>query len=519
MNKGMLPAAAGGRPSLIRHLIGLYGSDTAFRGLVDFTAIGLVVLLFLGHLNVPMPNWSRSPSQPTTKTADNKPATPSTPPSKPDERSHPSVVTPSVPSTPPVATPAPQPPAVAFNFPERISNPKLGFSPIFDIDETAFRSSAAADQPRLAAAVGAVRAQQFAAIPLILEKANVADPNVAFMRGIAAIAAQTEDGNKAAVQAWRAAAEAGQRQAAIELARIETYAPPGVAKNDRARQVIEEAAATGNREAQRLAGIAHLSGQFGLDPAKARDLLGRSAQAGDIEAMLYYAFVLGWAVGGPADQAKAEEFLRRAAANGLTTAQDTLGIFLLQRFNKKLIDDPREGIDLLQKAIDSGYSLRALRALALFYGAQTQPPWNDKSNVYRLARLCSGVADGWCQAENGWVYQYGIGTNRDQVKAFAHYQIAADLHNASASKSLETLSRQISLADRTAAVELAKKIHGGLRPIPAVWDVQYPTVPPPAWPWNVAEEPPARVPTPAPTPAPAVPHATTVTPLPVMPLR
>jgi TPR repeat protein len=555
MTNGMLPAAAGGRPSFIRHMIGLYRGDAAFRGVVDFTAIGVIVLLFLGNLNFLIPNWQQPSQPPTPKVAETKPAetkpadtkpadtkpadtrtadtkTADTKPVETKQAETKPAISPSTTQSKtqpsPSPAPAPTPAIVAFNFPDAVSNPKLSSSRIFDLDEAVFRTSAAVDQPRLAAAARAIRTQQFAAVPDLLAAANAADPNVAFMRGIAAITAGSEEGNKSAEQFWRAAADAGHRQAALELARIRIYAPPGVAKDrDRGFRTIEGAAAAGDRRALRLAGIAYLSGEFGLDPAKARDYLGRAAQAGDLEAMLHYAFVLGWAIGGPADQAQAEEFVRRAAINGLTGAQETLGVFLLQRFNKKLIDDPAEGIDLLQKAVDSGYSLRALRALALFYGVQKEPPWNDKSRIFQLARLCSGIADGWCQAESGWVFQYGIGTARDLAKAFAHYQVAADLGYASAKKSLDAMGPQVSAADKAAAGEFAQKLRVGLKPVPEIWEVQYPGLPPPAWRWVAVDESPAPkpvvVPTPTPAPAlapvPSVQPAPTVTPLPVMPLR
>jgi TPR repeat protein len=387
---------------------------------------------------------------------------------------------------------------VAIPFPKVVSNPTLGPVRIFDIDEAAFRSSAAADHPRLAAALRAARAQAFEQIAGLLAPANAADPNVAFLRGIGLIASGTEENNKAAEQAWRAAADAGHHKAALHLARLHIYAPPGIIRNvEQGRRVIEEAAAAGDREAQRMAGIAYLSGQFGVNPGKARDLLRQAAQAGDVGAMLFYSFTLGWAIGGPADQSEAVDFLRRAAAGGLTLAQQTLGIFLLDEYKQKVIDDPREALEWLERAAKSGYSLGALRALALFLGDQSQAPWNDKAKLYELVRLCSGVNDGWCQAENGWVFHHGVGTERDLVKAFAHYQVSIELGFAGSAKSIEGPSQQLSSADKAAAVELSQKIRAALKPIPTIWDLQYVGIVPPRSRWNAAAD---SAPTQAPSP-------------------
>jgi uncharacterized protein len=487
MSNGMLATTAAARPSLLRHLVGLYRSDAAFRGVTDFTVVGVVVLVFLQffptkdgkHAAAPqVASQNAAKTTPSTTTSTSTPSNTQSPQRKADETPKPSQ-----PETPKLV------PKVAIQFPQSVSNPALGFTRIFDIDQTAFRSSAPADQPRLAAAVRATRTQQFGEIASILVDANGADPNVAFMRGIGLIAANNTDGNKSAEQLWRTASAAGQRQAALELARIEVYGPSGVTKSiEEGKRAIENAAASGNRVAQRMAGIAYLSGQFGgLNPAKGRDYLRQAAQAGDAQAMLYYSFTLGWAVGGPADQAAAEDFLRRAAAEGLTIAQQTLGIFLLEQYKEKVIDDPREGVEWLEKAVRPGYSIAALRALALFLGAQNQPPWNDKAKIYELARLCSGIKDSWCQAENGWVFRFGVGTQRNAVKGFAHYQVALELGYSPAAKLLEEIGQQISGADKAAAVDLAQKMRADLKPVPTIWDVQYVGVAPSPSRWSEAQ--------------------------------
>jgi TPR repeat protein len=480
MQKGMLTTTSTARPSFLSHLIGLYRGDAAFRGVVDFAVIGAVVLAFMNFF--PTKDGIRA-RQDTPQIAEKKPQIPAvSSTAQTPQRTTENTAQPERPG------PVKALPKVAIQFPQSMTRPSLGPTRIFDVDQSTFRSSSAVDQPRLAAAARAARAQQFAEIANILAPADGADPNVAFMRGIGLLEAGTAEGNKSAEQAWRAASDAGHHQASLELARLALYGPPGVAKNVvDSKRVIEAAAASGNRHAQLMAAIAYLSGQFGLNPVTARDYLRRAAQAGDVEAMLYYAFTLGWAVGGPADQEGAEDYLRRAAVTGLTTAQGTLGYFLIEEYKQKVIDDPREGVEWLEKAAKSGYSLPALRTLTLFLGAETQPPWNDKAKVYELARLCSGIEDAWCQAENGWVYRFGIGTKRDLTIAFAHYQVANDLGYTPAAKLLEEIGQQITADERRVAIELSQKLRAGLKPVPMIWDLQYVGVAPPASRWSAAD--------------------------------
>jgi TPR repeat protein len=89
---------------------------------------------------------------------------------------------------------------------------------------------------------------------------------------------------------WRAAAEAGNPQAEIEVASF--YDPLGPAKagftpdGARAADWYERAALAGNPEAQRKYGLLLAKGGAGLpaDPAKAKDWLQQAAAQNDAEA-------------------------------------------------------------------------------------------------------------------------------------------------------------------------------------------------------------------------------------------
>jgi hypothetical protein len=117
------------------------------------------------------------------------------------------------------------------------------------------------------------------------------------------------------------------------------------------------------------------------------------------------------------------------------------------------------------------------------------------------------------------VFRSGVGTTRDLAKAFAHYQVALELGNAAAAKPLEEISREISPAEKSVAVDLTQKLRAELKPIPTIWDMQYVGIAAPASRWSIANA--ELIPTPtapkataAPTPA-----TPTPTPLPILPIR
>jgi formylglycine-generating enzyme required for sulfatase activity/TPR repeat protein len=478
-NSAILGTASANRPSFLRYLTFLYRSDATFRGVADFTLVGTIVLLFLYFApSREPPASSTSQKPPPTANAVQKPASATaTSPSS-------SVAKPTSPGATVVPT------GVAIQFSDEVTNPSLANFAVVDIDETVFKNSAPADRPRLAAAAREFRSEQFAEITKALADANAADANVAFMRALAFVNL-TGDAAKPAEPLLRAASDAGQHQASILLGRMLIRPPNGVNKDvAEGRRRIETAASAGDRLAQRLAGIAYLTNDFGgVNPTKARELFRTSAQAGDAPAMLFYAFTLGMALGGPADQPAAADLLRRSAADGLTIAQQTLGNWLMDEFKRQVIEDPREGIEWLERASKQGQSVRALQRLAQFYADPTTPaPWRDKSKGYELARLCSGLRDGWCHAENGWIFNFGVGTNRDLVKAFAHYQVAVGLGFADAARSLQGLDGQLKPDEESRAIALSQTIRASLKPAPVPWHKQYVGAQPPPSPWIAAPD-------------------------------
>ena len=444
---GILGTTGSNRPSFFVHLFRLYQRDTTFRALTDFTVMGVVVLLFL-HPGV-KDLFKSSPSGGTSQTTAKGPSAPPSP-----AQTAPASQT-SSPQAPPTVVTRQGP---AIQFPQDVNVPSLGNYVIVDIDESAFRSSPASDQPRLAAAARAARSQQFAEAINQLRDANAADRNVAFMRGLALMntgkAAEAEP-------ALRTASGAGQRQASILLGRLLITAPSGVTKNvAEGRRLIETAADAGDRLGQRVAAIGYITGEFGaFDPIKARDLLRQASQGGDAPAMLFYAHMLDGGLGGPADLDGAVDLLRRAAAAGLTSAQEILGSWLW-RSGAPRPSPTRAKSPNGSNAPTSLDSPRARRRCSPSCLGDNATPANvqNKAKAYELLRLCSGLRHALCQINYAWALRFGVGIGRDLVRAYAHADIARQLNHADGQKVLSALDTQLSEADKARAAQLIRTI-------------------------------------------------------------
>jgi tetratricopeptide (TPR) repeat protein len=487
-SQGLLTGeAASQRPSFFRFLLQLYKTDLTFRTATDVAVIGAVVLFFV-H---PPFGWFDGGG--LAKTSGSNRATTSAP-------ANPAPSTTSQPGTQPVAPPSSQggaqSPSQAASpdeaktgtipFPKEVNLPTLADQPVF-IDESAFTSSSAADKPKLAAAARAWRSNQPGEITRALQGATVSDRNVTFVRALSMLRASEAESKQSAEGLLRSAAAAGQKQAAVVLGSVLVAPPTGINKNaEEGRKLIETAAAANEPMALRLSGIAAINAEFGsFNPVKARELLQKAIQAGDRYAPLFYAHMLDGGMAGPRDQKAALDLLRQAANQGLTAAQQALGMWIVGRYRNKETEDPNEGMEWLEKAALKGYSIEAVSSLASTYGFGRAPPWNDRSKYYPLVRLCAGFSSAWCQYQNGLAFRQGWGVERNLVRSYAHYLVAQQLkHNPTATATeLRLVETQLSAADKTAATAQANEIQAALKPLPQPWPMQYSDVPPPAAPW------------------------------------
>jgi uncharacterized protein len=127
-----------------------------------------------------------------------------------------------------------------------------------------------------------------------------------------------------AMAAWRKAADKGSTNAMVELGVI--YGTGAGAPKDeaQARQLFERAAEAGNPRG--VINLAALSGGASSDPARARELLAKSA-ATNAEAQYQLGLMLADGTGGPRDDAGARALFERAAAQNHPGALERMGAF------------------------------------------------------------------------------------------------------------------------------------------------------------------------------------------------
>ncbi len=372
----------------------------------------------------------------------------------------------------------------APDFPNEYANPTPAVRGIVTIDRKAFATSAAADQPRLRAGLAAYYRSEWQQGFDALKPANANDPNVQLVLALLDLGANTYDSVRVAQDLLRKAAAAGQRQANVLLGGT-LMGWDGLPKDvQQGRTLIENGAAAGDAYAMRLAATGYLSGDFGTrDPAKAFDLMRRSADAGDPVAMAHLAWFYDSGLGGaPRDEAKAVDYLHRAAEAGVTNIQHMIAEWAWSRYENGEPSDPSEAFKWYELASQRGHSVVALGYLAYDYWF-VRAPWTDTSRAFSLLQVCARYAYGYCHYWLAAAYQSGSGTPVDLVKAYAGYTVANQLGFTAGAQMLQGLEPTMLPAAKTAGAEIARKVSAGLRPMPAVIDLQTPEAiaGPPLW--------------------------------------
>src|SRR5580692_3559313 len=132
-----------------------------------------------------------------------------------------------------------------------------------------------------------------------------------------------------AAAAYRGAADKGSTAAMVELGLL-LQSGTGVAANpDQARSLFDRAAAAGNPRG--ATSLVALSGSGGLpsDPAEARGMLHKAAEANSAEAEFQLGIMYAEGTGGPKDDVAARAMFEKAAAQNHAEALDWLGNFVL----------------------------------------------------------------------------------------------------------------------------------------------------------------------------------------------
>ena len=355
---------------------------------------------------------------------------------------------------------------------DEVGRPTVANQVTVIVDRSTFRKSAADDQPKLAAALGAYYRYDWAKAIDILKSATATDPNVQFVTALALLVPNSTDQARNAQALLREAATGGHRQAGSVLGRILFSGAAGLPKDETAgRKLIDDGVTAGEPYAIRLAAAGYVSGEFGgtYDTVKAVDLLRRAADGGELIAMAQLAFCIETGRGGlTRDDAKTLDYLRRAADAGFEGAQLTLGRWIRDRYLYRESEDVPESIKWYERSYRQGHSVNSLGELAYLHRFARAAPWFDTKRSFDLLQLCAPYRNGFCLYWLARAYHEGAGTARDYTKAYAYYTIAKDLGWRDAAPNLQKLDEFLQPDVKTAGAELAKSISAGLKPVPRV---------------------------------------------------
>jgi TPR repeat protein len=358
-----------------------------------------------------------------------------------------------------------------FVWDDEVARPMIANQITVNVDRSTFRNSAADDQSKLTAALGAYYRYDWAKAIDILKSATASDPNVQFVTALALLVPNSTDQTRNAEALLREASGGGHRQAGSVLGRILFSGAGGLPKDETAgRKLIDDAVAAGEPYAMRLAAAGYVSGEFGgtYDTVKAVDLLRRAADSGELIAMAQLAFCIDTGRGGlTRDTAKAIDYLRRAADAGFQGAQLTLARWLRDRYGfRESGGDLSESIKWFERSYRQGHSVFALAELAFVYRYAREAPWFDTKRSFELLQLCAPYRNAYCQLWLARAYHDGAGTARDYTKAYAHYVVAKELGRQDAAPNLQRLDDFLQPDIKASAAELAKSISASLKPIP-----------------------------------------------------
>jgi hypothetical protein len=353
---------------------------------------------------------------------------------------------------------------------DEVARPTIVNQITVNVDRSTFRNSAADDQSKLTAALGAYYRYDWPKAVDILKSATASDPNVQFVTALALLIPNSTDQTRNAEALLREAVAGGHRQAGSVLGRILFTGAGGVPKDETAgRKLIDDAVAAGEPYAMRLAAAGYVSGELGgtYDTVKAVDLLRRAADGGELIAMAQLAYCIDTGRGGLSrDSAKTVDYLRRAADAGFEGAQITLARWLRDRYGFRESEDLSESIKWFERSYHQGHSVFAVAELGYVYRSARDAPWYDTKRSFELLQLCAPYRNAYCQYWLARAYHEGAGTARDYTQAYAHYTVAKELGRQDAAPSLQRLDDYLQPAVKTSAAELAKSISAGLKPIP-----------------------------------------------------
>jgi TPR repeat protein len=376
--------------------IDLYRAGGSFRGFIEFALIGALVLWSL-------PGGSGFNFGSLT-----------------------SLFRPTLSSAPQESTPVPADP----NLPQ-ISKPTMPLVPrIRDlrIEPSYFDNVAEPLRGQLVAALEAYYARDSNSALSVIADADPDDRRVLLMRGLIKLSISGAPSIEYGLALLERAIAKGEPRAMAVLGVLRVSGVPGIPRDNPAgRALLERAVMAGDVAAPRVVGQGFLNGSMGVvDPVRAEKYLRLASDRGDTKATFELGSMLYTGFGLAENAQEAERLISKAAHQGYPEAQAMLGTLRLIPFGAGLTDNPEEALDWLERAAAQSEP-HGMYYLAMFYVeyGKRVGRLDPARGVDMLRRCVEQTLYPECVFAYGTALDFGIGTNRDPVKAYAMYSIAS----------------------------------------------------------------------------------------------
>jgi len=404
-NGGMIPAP---RRGPARVALDLWRAGGSFRGFIEFSLIGAVVLAFLPGpgstaLSVIMQLFSSGQHA-------------ATPTALPDAGT----------MAAPGAT-AELPPS--FNDRNKTLAPRIGD---LKITPDYFERVQEPLRGRLRAALAAYDAHRAGAVEQILAAGDPEDPRVLLMRGLASLSLPGPASTQAGIAMLERSADKAEPRAVAMLGVLKLAGMAGYARDtEDGRRLIERAVEASDAPAARVLAEGYLSGWSGtVDPARAQRYLRLASERGDVQATFRLGEMLFTGHGVEKNPAEAERLFLKAATAGHVEAQAMFGMQRLTGYLAGLTADPNEALAWLERAAaqDEPHALFYLGVFYMEYGKRAGRL--DLPRGAELFRRCAETTlHGECVFAYATALDLGVGVPRDPVKAYALYSLSIMLNN------------------------------------------------------------------------------------------
>jgi TPR repeat protein len=289
----------------------------------------------------------------------------------------------------------------------------------------------AVDEPlrsHLISALEAYRARNSAGIERALAEDDPEDPRVLLLRGISQLQVKGPEAIAAGIGMLERSVAKGEPRAMAILGALKMNGLAGYPRDlDAGRGLLERAVEAGDSPAARVLGDGYITGYAGaIDPGRAQSLLQLASDRGDIRATYHLGELLLTGHGLPKNEIAGERLVEIAAKAGYAEAEATMGTIRLKPYITEITDDPDEALGWYERAAAQG-NARAMFNLGMFYvqlGARVHR--NDAARAMNLFRRCTEMTL-WskCVFAYATSLDYGMGTPRDPIKAYALYSMAA----------------------------------------------------------------------------------------------